>query len=168
MAEIVNKIEQSGLVEINLEDFYPKGKRSAVDIKDWLFQGLILREKEFRDHVKSHDWSQYKDQYVSIGCSADAIIPTWAYMLIASALQPHAKKYVFGDQNLLETALFLESLQNLNTETYRDKKVMVRGCGQLPVPDSAYVELTRILTPVVKSLMFGEACSTVPVYKNRD
>lgn len=168
MEEIVNKIEQSGLVEINLEDFYPKGQRSVVDIKDWLFQGLILREKEFREYVKNHDWSGYKNQYVSVVCTADAVIPTWAYMLVAAALQPFAKKYVFGDPNILETTLFLEALQNLSVDTYRDKKVMVRGCGQLPVPDSAYVELTRILTPVVKSLMFGEACSTVPVFKKKD
>lgn len=165
--EIINRVDQSGLTEINLEDFYPKGERTLIDVKDNLFQGLILKEKDFREFVKNENWSKYKDQFVAITCSADAIVPTWAYMLIASALQPFAKKFVFGNPDTLETVLFNEALSKINPEEFREKKVIVKGCGSVPVPDSAYVEFTRLLTPVAKSIMFGEACSTVPIYKQK-
>ncbi len=163
--EIVNRVAESDLVEINLEDHYPKGERMLIDMKENLFQGLILKEKDFREFVKNENWSRYKDKFVAITCSADAIVPTWAYMLIAASLQPFAKKFVFGDLKALETILFIESLSKFNPEIFRDKKVMIKGCGNLPVPESAYVELTRLLMPVVKSIMYGEACSAVPVYK---
>lgn len=165
--EIVNRVAESGLVEINLEDFYPKGERVLIDVKDNLFQGLILKEKDFREFVKNENWTKYQNKFVSIICSADAVVPTWAYMLIATSLQPFAKKFVFGDVKTLETVLFLESLSKINSEEFRDKKLVIKGCGNLPVPESAYVELTRILTPVAKSIMFGEPCSTVPVYKQK-
>ena len=165
MEEIVNKIQQSGLTEINLEDFYIKGERVLIDIKDNLFQGLILKEKDFREYVKTHDWTKYKDKLVAITCTADAVIPTWAYMLIATVLQSYAKKFVFGDLKTLETVLFQESLSKMNPEEFRDKKIIIRGCSNLPVPESAYVELTRILVPFAKSIMYGEACSTVPLMK---
>jgi hypothetical protein len=167
MDEIVNKVASSGLTELNLETFYPKGERVVIDSKDLLFQELILREKDIRDHVKNTDWSKYKDKFVAVTCTADAIIPTWAYMLLTQALQPYAAKVVLGDKQTLETVLFLEALGKINPQDYMDKRVVVKGCGAIPVPDSAYVEITRILTPVVKSLFFGEACSTVPLFKRK-
>lgn len=163
--EIVNKVANSGLITIDLEECYPKGERKLIDIKDQLFQGLILKEKDFREFIKNHDWQQYKDSYVAITCSADAIVPTWAYMLLALALQPYAKKIVFGDLEKLETVLFTEALQKLNPGDYKDARVVVKGCGSLPVPVNAFVQLTAMLQPQVKSLMYGEPCSTVPLYK---
>jgi hypothetical protein len=163
--EIINRVDQSGLTEINLEDFYPKGERVVIDVKENLFQGLILREKDFREFVKNENWSKYKDKFVAITCSADAIVPTWAYMLLSTSLQPFAKYVVFGDLKILETVLFTQALSKINPEDFRDKKAVIKGCGNLPVPESAYVELTRILTPVAKSIMYGEPCSTVPVMK---
>ena len=166
--EIINKVDQSGLIDFNLEDYYPKGERVLIDVKNNLFQGLILKEKDFREFVKSENWEKYKDKFVALTCSADAIVPTWAYMLIATSLQPFAKKIVFGDLKTLETILFQDSLSKINMEDFRDKKICVKGCGNLPVPESAYVEITRILSPVAKSIMYGEPCSTVPVYKRKD
>ncbi len=163
--EIINRVDQSGLTEINLEDFYPKGERVLLDIKDHLFQGLILKEKDFREFVKKEDWNKYKDKFVAIICSADAVVPTWAYMLLSTSIQPFAKNIVFGDMKTLETVLFTQALSKINPEDFRDKKAVIKGCGNLPVPESAYVELTRILTPVAKSIMYGEPCSTVPVMK---
>ena len=166
--EIINKVEQSGLMEFNLEEYYPKGVRILFDIKEQLFQGLILKEKDFREFVKNNDWSKYKDTFVALTCSADAIVPTWAYMLLSAALQPFAKKVVFVDLKTLETILFQESLAKINSEDFRDKRICVKGCGNLPVPESAYVEITRILSPIAKSVFYGEACSTVPITKRKD
>ena len=163
--EIINKVAESGLLEINLEDYYPKGERVLLDIKEHLFQGLILKEKDFREFVKTESWNKYKDKFVAITCSADAIVPTWAYMLLSTSIQPFAKNVVFGDLKTLETVLFTQALSKINPEDFRDKKAVIKGCGNLPVPESAYVELTRILTPVAKSIMYGEPCSTVPVMK---
>ena len=165
MDEIINKVAESGLMEIDLENFYPKGERALIDVKENLFQGLILKEKDFREFVKKENWSRYQDKFVAITCSADAIVPTWAYMLLATSLQPFAKYIVFGDLKTLETVLFAQALSKITPEDFRDKKAVIKGCGNLPVPESAYVELTRILTPVVKSIMYGEPCSTVPVMK---
>ena len=165
MEEIVNRVAESGLMEIDLEDFYPKGERVLLDVKDNLFQGLILKEKDFREFVKNENWSKYQNKFVAIICSADAVIPTWAYMLLSVSLQPFAKRVVFGDLKTLETILFTEALSKIDPEDFRDKKAVIKGCGNLPVPESAYVELTRILTPVAKSIMYGEPCSTVPVMK---
>lgn len=165
--KIINKVAESGLLEINLEDYYQKGERVLIDVKDNLFQGLILKEKDFREFVKNKDWSKYKDKFVAITCTADAIVPTWAYMLLSTALQPFAKYVVFGDLKTLETVLFTQALSKIDAESFRDKKAVIKGCGKLPVPESAYVELTRILTPVVASIMYGEPCSTVPVMKRK-
>ena len=165
--EIINKVDQSGLIDFNLEDYYPKGERVLIDVKNNLFQGLILKEKDFRDFVKNENWKKHKDKFVAITCTADAIVPTWAYMLITTSLQPFAKKIVFGDLKTLETILFQESLSKINTEDFRDKKICVKGCGSIPVPESAYVEITRILSPIAKSIMYGEACSTVPIMKSK-
>jgi hypothetical protein len=163
--EIVNKVSQSGLITIDLEEFYPEGKRVLFDIKDHLFQGLILREKDFREFIKNEDWNKYKDKFVALTCSADAIVPTWAYMLLTSQLEPVAKKVVFGNLETLETILYNDVLSKINTDDYKDARVVIKGCGNLPVPRAAFVQITSLLQPVVKSIMYGEACSTVPLYK---
>ena len=162
---IENKVEKSGLITLNLEDYYCKGERVEFDIATVLFQGLILREKDFRAFISTHNWSAYQDKYVALKCSADAIVPLWAYMLLASALEPYAKKVVFGNLDTLETLLYTEKLQNINPQEYKDERVIIKGCSKYPVPASAYVMLTSMLKPVVKSIMFGEACSTVPIFK---
>jgi len=166
--EIVNKVAQSGLVSIDPASFYPQGERVLYDIKDNLFMGLMLREKDFREFVKEHDWTQYAGKNMAITCSADAIVPTWAYMLLANRMAPYASEIVFGNLDTLETILFEKALKQLDVEQYRDKRVVIKGCGEVAVPNSAYIELTNRLTPVVKSLMFGEPCSTVPIYKRKD
>jgi hypothetical protein len=165
---IINKVAQSGLVTLDPAQFYAPGERVVYDIKDNLFHGLMLREKDFREFVKTHDWVQYQDKNVAITCTADAIVPAWAYMLLANRLAPYARQVVFGDADVLETVLFVKELAALDVEQYRDQRVVIKGCGDVPVPVSAYVELTQRLTPVAKSLMFGEPCSTVPIYKRKD
>jgi len=163
--EIINKVALSGIITINLEEFYPEGKRVLFDIKEQLFQGLILKEKDFREFVKNEDWRKYSDKYVALICSADAVVPTWAYMFLAIQLEPFAKKVVFGSLETLETVLYNEVLNNLNMNDYKDARIVIKGCGHLPVPQAAYVEITRLLRPVAKSIMYGEACSMVPLYK---
>jgi hypothetical protein len=165
MEEIVNRVANSGLITIDLGEMYPAGERVLFDIKDLLFQELILREKDFRAFIASHDWSQYKDKYVALTCSADAVIPDWSWMLLASALEPFAKKIVFGDLEKLETVLFDEIISRVDATQYTDQRIVVKGCGDKPVPKTAYIELVRRLQPKVKSIMYGEPCSTVPVYK---
>jgi hypothetical protein len=163
--EIVNKVAQSGLLTIDLEDYYSKGERVLFDIKDLLFQGLILREKDLREFVEKEDWNKYQNKFVAIVCSADAVIPTWAYMLLTIYLEPYAKKMVFGDLETLEINLYTESLNKIKIDDYKDARIVIKGCGKLPVPTFAYVEITRLLRPVAKSIMYGEPCSTVPLYK---
>ncbi|KAB2813958.1 DUF2480 family protein [Phaeocystidibacter luteus] len=163
--EIVNKIANSGLVNIDLEELYPKSKRHALDIAPWLYEGVMLREKDFRDHIKNHDWSQYNDAYVHVFCSEDAIIPQWAWILVARALNGRAIRTVYGDREALEALIFETVINQLDVDEYHGKKVIVKGCSNLPVPVQAYIKLTEKLTPVVQSLMYGEACSTVPIYK---
>ena len=165
MEPIINKVELSGIITIDLEDYYPQGERVLFDIKDLLFQGLILREKEFREFVKNEDWSKYKEKYVALTCSADAIVPTWAYMLLTTQLEPFVKNIVFGNLETLETILYNEALGKLNINDYKNARIVIKGCGDLPVPKAAYVEIARLLRPVAKSIMYGEACSTVPLYK---
>jgi hypothetical protein len=165
---IINKVAQSGLVTLDPAQFYAPGERVVYDIKDNLFHGLMLREKDFREFVKGHDWTLYQDKNVAVTCTADAIVPAWAYMLLANRLAPYARQVVFGDAEVLETVLFVKEVARLDVEQYRDQRVVIKGCGDVPVPVSAYVELTQKLTPVTKSLMFGEPCSTVPIYKRRD
>ena len=163
--EITNKIALSGIITIDLEEFYPHGERVLFDIKDLLFQELILREKDFREFIKNEDWSKYKNKYVALICSADAIVPTWAYMLLATQLEPYVKKVVFGNLETLDIVLYFEILGKLNINDYKEARVVIKGCGHLPVPKAAYVEIARLLRPVAKSIMYGEACSTVPLYK---
>ncbi len=163
--EFVNRVANSGLVTLNLEDLRHAGPRVMYDIKDNLFHGLMLREKDFREFCKTHDWAQYAGQNVAVVCSADAIVPTWAFMLLAVKLQPYAHRYVFGSLEALEQALFQDALAALNPEEYRDARVVVKGCGQVPVPTAAYVEVMARLLPVAASVMYGEPCSTVPLFK---
>ena len=163
--QIVNKVSQSGLLTIDLEAFYPQGERVLCDTTDLLFQGLILREKDFREFIKNEDWNKYEDKYVALVCSADAIVPTWAYMLLAAQLEPIAKKVVFGNLETLETILYSEILNQLNIQEYNDARIVIKGCGNLPVPKAAYVQITSLLRQVAKSIMYGEPCSTVPLYK---
>jgi len=165
---IINKVAQSGLVTLDPAEFYQPGERVIYDIAPNLFQGLILREKDFREFVKEHDWTQYEGKNIGIICSADAIVPAWAYMLLANRMAPYANEVVFGDLETLETVLFSKAIAKLDAEQYRDQRMVIKGCGDIPVPVSAYVAITEKLTPVVKSLMFGEPCSTVPLYKRKD
>ena len=165
MDEIVNKVSESGLLTIDLEEFYIPGERVLSDIKSWLFEELILNDKDFRDQIKNHPWENYKDKLVAVPCTADAIVPTWAFMLVASRLAPFARRVFFGDLNKLEETLFHEQVASMKAEDYKDQRVVIKGCSKKDVPVSAYVELTAFLRPLVKSIMYGEPCSTVPVYK---
>ncbi|WP_010522735.1 DUF2480 family protein [Aquimarina agarivorans] len=167
MDEIVNRVANSKLVTIDLEDWYVEGVRTVFDIKDWLFEGLLLREKDFRQKVKAHDWSQYQDHFVALTCSTDAIIPGWAFMLITTAIAPYAKKVVIGDLTLLETQLYETQIAAISIAQYKDKPVIIKGCSNKPVPENAYISLVQKLQPVVKSIMYGEACSSVPLYKSK-
>lgn len=163
--EIINKVANSGLITIDLEEYYPKGERVVFDIKPLLFQELILKEKDFREYIKNNDWTVYKDKYVAVICSADAIVPTWAYMLVGLALEPFAKKTVFGNLETLETVLFHEVLEKIDALQYKEQRVVIKGCSNLPVATNAYMELAQKLKPYVKSIMYGEPCSTVPLFK---
>lgn len=167
MEEIINKVAGSGLQTINLEDYYVAGERVVFDIRPYLFQELILKEKDFRDFVKNNDWSAYSSKLVAITCTADAIVPTWAYMLIAIALEPYAKTVFFGDLTSLEDSLFVEQISKLNPADYKDQKIVIKGCGDIPVPVNAFVQVARLLRPFAKSIMYGEPCSTVPLYKSK-
>ncbi|PQJ75615.1 DUF2480 family protein [Polaribacter gangjinensis] len=163
--EIINKVANSALKTIDLERLYPSGKRVLFDIKNWLFEELILKEKDFRAAVEAHDWTQYQDNFVAVTCTADAIIPSWALMLVTSKLVPFAKKVVIGDITILETTIFQEIIAKLPVEEFKDKPVIVKGCSEKPVPDAAFSFLIEKLQPIVKSILFGEACSSVPIYK---
>lgn len=165
--EIINRVAQSQLVTIDLEDYYPEGKRVLLDIRDWLHDGFVLREKEFRASITEHDWSQYKDSFVAIYCSTEAIVPGWAYMLIACNLQPIAKKVVQGTLEELETSIYQPIIDNLDISGYKDKPVIIKGCSNKPVPQNAYLWITNRLLPVAKSVMYGEACSSVPIFKRK-
>ena len=165
--EIINRVANSKLVVVDLEDYYPKGQRTVFDIKDWLFHELVLREKDFRDYVNQHDWSQYMGHYVALTCTADAIIPAWAFMLLTMHLEPFAKRIVVGDLEQLETSIYQEIIQNLETDAYLDQMLIIKGCAHKPVPANAYILLSQKLKPIAKSIMYGEACSSVPLYKRR-
>jgi len=165
--EIVNRVASSPIVTLNLEDLYTEGERVVFDMKDHLFMGLILKEKDFRDFIRENDWEQYRNKYVAITCTADAIVPTWAYMLVAQKLEGIAAEMVFGSLETLETVLFMKKLEKFNPEEFKDRPVVIKGCFDKPVPVSAYVEITRKLSPYVKSLMYGEPCSTVPIFKRK-
>lgn len=165
--EIVNRVANSKLKTFDLEEIYPEGQRVLFDIKDWLFQEIILKERDFRVFVKNHDWSQYKNCFVAFTCSADAIIPSWAFMLVAAEATPFARKVVIGNLETLETAIYQELLSFLDYSDFVDVPVIIKGCADKPIPDTAYAFLIEKLQPIAKSIMFGEACSTVPLYKSK-
>ncbi len=165
--EIVNRVAKSPLVTIDLEELYPSGSRIAFDIAPWLVEGIVLREKEFRIKVENHQWDIYTNKYISIYCSTDAIIPAWAFMLITTKLTPHANSIVIGTQKELETVLFFELISYLNIEEYKNKSVIIKGCAEKPIPPAAYGFLISKLQPVAKSILYGEACSSVPLYKRK-
>ena len=168
MAELFNnKVAESGLLTIDLASLLPSNEIILFDIKPYLFKELILKEKEFRASLLSIDWSIYQDKIVGIVCSTDAIIPMWANMLIVSSLHPYSKAVYFGDENKVREQLLQESISKINTEQYIDQRVVVKGCGETPIGESAYIAITQKLRPLVKSIMYGEPCSTVPVYKKK-
>ena len=164
---IVNKVAESGLISLDLTHFIPSVEVVLFDIKQYLFMELILKEKDFRAALTAADLSIYQDKIVGIYCSTDAIIPMWANMLIASALQPYAKAIYFGDENKVREQILLEGISQIDPTEYLDQRVVVKGCGETPIGESAYIAITNKLRPVVKSIMYGEPCSTVPVYKKK-
>ncbi|MDX1904265.1 MAG: DUF2480 family protein [Thermonemataceae bacterium] len=163
--EIINKVANSDLLSIDVADWYDATECVVYDLAQNLFQGLVLKEKDFRQFLKEHTWQNYQGKNVAIICSADAIVPTWAYMLVAIHLQPYAKHFIFGNLEALQADLFQRAFAQLNLSDFAGKKVVIKGCSDLPIPTYAYVELCRVLQPVVQSIMFGEPCSTVPLYK---
>jgi len=165
MDEIVNKVANSVLEVFDLEDYYPSGIRTQLDISQWLLDGFLLKEKDFREALKNHDWSQFQNHFVAIHCSTDAIIPAWASILVTVYLSPFAKKVVFGNLTDLETSLYQEILSKLDYSKYHDKPIILKGCSKKPVPESAYIMAIQKLQPFAKSIMYGEACSAVPLYK---
>ena len=167
MSEVlINKVAESGIVTIDLEHYFPKEEIVVFDIKDYLFMGLILKEKDFRQALKELDKTTFQQKIVAITCSADAIIPMWAYMLIATALQHVSVAVMMGDEKEVAQKLLIQNIQKIDAALYTDKRVVVKGCGENPIPSAAYLEITNQLLPVVKSIMYGEPCSTVPVYKS--
>lgn len=167
MDDIINKVAESTLVSIDLEQYYPEGETAVFDLKPFLFRELILREKDFRTALTQIDWTMYTNKNVAVTCTADAIVPVWAYMLVTVYLQPVAKTVVFGDEKTLLSNLFLRNLAFVNGEEYTDKRVVIKGCGDKETPEAAYIEITNRLRPYVKSIMYGEPCSTVPIYKKK-
>jgi len=165
--EIINRVTNSKLITVDLEDYYPEGERLVLDISDWLYEGFILKEKDFRDSVQQHQWDQYLNRYVAIGCSTDAIIPSWAYLLISTALAPFAKKFVVGDLDLLENIIFQDIISVIPIDQFKGAPVIIKGCSDKNIPDTAYTLMCQRLVPVVSSLMFGEACSSVPIFKKK-
>ena len=164
---IINRVTESVLTTIDLEEYAPKGETAIFDLKDHLFMGLILKEKDFRAALQTLDLELYRDKYVAITCTADAIIPMWANMLVAAALQPVAKDVIFSEEKNLLPVLWLKNLSAINGEDFTDKRVVVKGCGDEPIPEEAYVEITNKLRPFAKSIMYGEPCSTVPIFKRK-
>ena len=165
--EIVNKVANSALEVFDLEDYYPKGIRTKIDISQWLYEGFMLKEKDFRESLKNHDWSQYENHYVAIYCSTDAIIPAWASILVTIHVFPFVKKVVSGNLQDLETSLYQEILSTIDYSKYQDKPVIIKGCSKKPVPESAYILAVQKLQTFAKSIMYGEACSAVPLFKRK-
>jgi hypothetical protein len=164
---IVNRVAESALITFDLEKLYQIGNRQTIDLSQWLEQGLLLKEKEFRAQLKAHDWSAYQDQFIALHCSTEAILPAWASLLVMTHLQPYARKVVLGSLNDLEVQLFAEEIQLLDVTPYKDQPLIIKGCSDKTVPQDAYVQLIAKLQPVVKSLFYGEACSSVPLFKKK-
>ena len=165
--EIINRVANSALITIDLEDYYPNGTRVVFDIKDWLYESLVLREKEFRAFVETHDWSAYKDKYIALCCTSEAIIPGWAYMLVRLRLSEIAKQVIVGDLEALEANIYHKIINDLDISHCENKPVIIKGCSNKPVPQNAYLFLIDKLQPVAKSILYGEACSSVPLYKKK-
>jgi len=165
MDEIINKVANSSLEVFDLEDYYLAETRTQIDIAQWLFEGILLKEKDFRDSLKNHDWSQYQNHLVAIYCSTDAILPAWASILVTIYVSPFAKKVVSGSLKDLETAVYQDILSNIDYSNYQDKPVILKGCSKKPVPESAYIMAIQELQKVARSVMYGEACSAVPLFK---
>jgi hypothetical protein len=165
--EIVNKVAASALVQLDLEEYYPKEEIAVFDLKPLLFMELILKEKDFRESLQNYDWSPFQDKIVAVTCTTDAIIPLWAYMLVVSYLQPIARDIIYGDEKEAVKQVFVKNIQSIDTSQFEDKRIVVKGCGDLPVGEFAYMEITKRLRPVAKSVMYGEPCSTVPVFKKK-
>ena len=164
---IVNRVAASTLITFDLEKLYQIGSRQSIDLSQWLDQGLLLKEKEFRAQLKTHDWTIYRDKFIALQCSTEAILPSWAFLLVTTHLQPFARKVVLGNLKDLEVQLFAEEIQLLELSPYKDQPVIIKGCSENTVPKDAYVQLISKLQPVVKSLFYGEACSSVPLYKKK-
>jgi hypothetical protein len=162
-----NKVANSGLVTLDLENYLPAGEVVTFDLKDYLFMGLILKEKDYREALKGLDWSRYQDKPVALTCSADAIVPVWAFMLAVSYLEPVASEVYMGTAEEMQKHLFLKNIQGINTADFSDQRIVVKGCGETPIGNFAYAEITRVLRPVARSIMYGEPCSTVPIYKKK-
>lgn len=167
MEALINKVAESGIITINLEDFFPNEPIFSFDIKDFLFMEMLLKEKDFRASLEHHDWEQYRNKHVAIFCSTDAIVPMWAYMLIATRLSPVAKSVYEGSEEDLFKKLFIENISSINASEFEDKRVVIKGCGEKEIPAYAYTAISNQLLPKVKSLMYGEPCSTVPVFKKK-
>lgn len=166
--DLVNKVAQSGIVSFDLETYFPDTENIAsFDLKDYLFKGLILREKDFREALGQIDWNTYSGKYLAVFCSADAIIPNWAYMLIAANAQPFVLDIIMGDADTAVKKIYADTLSKLDLAQFIDQRVVIKGCSDKPVPVDAYLEVTKILRPVAKSIMYGEPCSTVPVFKKK-
>ena len=165
METIVNKVAESGIITLDLAPFIPTDDIALFDLKPFLFREMILREKDYRAALQTHDWKQYTGKHVAVTCSAEAIIPVWAYMLAASYLQPVAGSVYYGTIEALVNSLIQARINEINVDEYKDKRVVIKGCGDTPIPEAAYLAVTQHLRPVVKSLMYGEPCSTVPIYK---
>lgn len=165
--EIKNRVADSGILQIDPKDFIPVTTIIKLDIKGWLFEEMILKEKDFREHIKQHNWQQYNGAAVAVYCSVDAIIPTWAYMLISEALQQHASTIFFGNTIQLKEKLAIDAIEKINIENYSNKRIVIKGCGDENFSPAVYMLLTQKLKPVVKSIMYGEPCSTVPIYKSK-
>ena len=165
MDEIINKVASSSLEVFDLEDYYPNGIRMQIDLSQWLYEGFLLKEKDFREALKNHDWSQYQNHLVAIHCSTDAILPAWASILVTTHVSTFAKKVVLGTINDLETSLYQEILSKIDYTQYQDKPIILKGCSKKPVPESAYIIAIQELQKVAKSVMYGEACSAVPLFK---
>ena len=165
MDAIVNRVAESALITFDLEKLYQIGQRQSIDLSQWLYEGLILKEKDFRAQLNAHDWSVYQDQFVALYCSTEAILPAWASLLVTSHLQPYSRKVVMGTLEDLEVQLFSEEIQLLDVTPFKDKPIIIKGCSDKTVPQDAYVQLIAKLQPIVKSLFYGEACSSVPIYK---
>ena len=166
MSEIVNKVAKSGLITLDMKTFKGSQNRKIIDIKNWLYEGMVLKEKKFREHLNDENWEQYKDAFVALHCSNDTIIPVWAYMLLTKYLNPYASSIIYGNEKELEKKIFHLNIKNFDVKPLENKRVLLKGCTDTYIPENSYVQLSNKLIGNVKSLMFGEACSNVPIFKS--